>query len=128
MDKTTRSEMAAPAVGSPVGRMVRAHDPDRAAFERWCHDKYGAEAYRHTSACCGEWDAWQAARPNLAAVGTLVNIAAELAQHKPVRALDLLSERSGRTLGRASLDDALAGAHDGLGQIAMRVAEAARAL
>lgn len=32
----------------------------RKAFERWCADTYGSQAYRHTSATSGEWEAWQA--------------------------------------------------------------------
>lgn len=34
--------------------------PERAAFERWAAQRWGAEAYRHTSGTSGEWDAWQA--------------------------------------------------------------------
>ncbi len=33
----------------------------RAAFEAWAAKAWGREAYRHTSATSGEWDAWQAA-------------------------------------------------------------------
>lgn len=38
--------------------------PGRAAFEDWAAHRWGAEAYRHTSATCGEWDAWQAGATN----------------------------------------------------------------
>ena len=74
------------------------------------------------------WLAWQASRPKRAAVGTLINIAAELAQRKPVRALDILLERSGRTLGRRAMDDAVKAAHNSLAQIACRIVAAVRAL
>lgn len=36
-------------------------DPDRAAFEAWAAEKWGNQAYRHTSDTSGEWEAWQAA-------------------------------------------------------------------
>ena len=45
----------------PVDGQVRP-TPERAAFEAWAKKQYGHEAHRHTSATCGEWDAWQAAR------------------------------------------------------------------
>jgi hypothetical protein len=50
-----------PAVVGQVEPSVRP-DPERAAFERWAAQRWGAEAYRHTSATSGEWDAWQAGR------------------------------------------------------------------
>lgn len=34
---------------------------ERAAFEAWAAQRWGTEAYRHTSATSGEWDAWRAA-------------------------------------------------------------------
>ena len=124
-----------PAVLGPVERMVRAHDPERAAFEAWwCKAYHPAKLARQEAGCYLElsagmaWDAWQAARPKRAAVGTLINVAAELAQRKPIRALDVLSERSGRTLGRRAMDDAIESAHDALARAAMRIADAARAL
>jgi hypothetical protein len=49
------------AVAGQVEPSVRP-DPERAAFERWAAQRWGAEAYRHTSATSGEWDAWQAGR------------------------------------------------------------------
>ena len=133
---TEQNTPGSPAVGTPDHWQVRAHDPERVAFEAWLNPGRHAgnvspfvepghyEKETHPLA----WLAWQAARPKRAAVGTLINIAAELAQRKPVRALDILSERSGRTLGRSSMDDAIEAAHDRLAQIACRIVAAARAL
>ena len=33
----------------------------RAQFEAWANKQWGQSAWKHTSNCCGEWDAWQAA-------------------------------------------------------------------
>ena len=124
-----------PAVGGPVERMVRAPNPERAAFEAWwCKAYHPAALARDADGDYIEnrpgaaWEAWQAARPKRPAVGSLINIAAELAQRKPIRALDVLSERSGRTLGRRAMDDAIEAAHDNLARTAMRISDAARAL
>ena len=57
----------------PAGRLasplteVLGLTPERAAFEAWAAKRWGREAYRHTSDTSGEWDAWQAARVDLAA-------------------------------------------------------------
>ncbi len=37
-----------------------ADGDERAKFEAWCDREYGAQAYLHKSATCGEWQAWQA--------------------------------------------------------------------
>ena len=124
-----------PAGASPVERMVRAHDPDRSAFEAWWCKAYHPAMLARVKDSEYElervqlaWCAWRAARPNRAAVGSLINIASEIAQRKPLRALDLLADNAGRTLGRRALGDALEGAHDNLARTAMRISDAARAL
>ena len=114
------------AVGARVDRGVRALDPEREAFEAWCHKRWGADAYRHTSATCGEWDAWQAARPKRAAVGAIVNVAADLAQRKPLRALDPLTEVS--HIGRRQMARAYAQADEDTRLLAVKLADAVRAL
>ena len=64
-----------PAIDCPVERMVRAHDPERAAFEAWWCKAYDpANLARQEHGCYLElsagmaWDAWQAARPKRADV------------------------------------------------------------
>jgi hypothetical protein len=137
--ETEQNTPDAPAVGMPVDWRVRTHDPERAAFEAWKRQHGGHYLSRNNSPNSdlsgyqdthtqGQWEAWQAARPKRAEVGALINIAAELAQRKPIRALDVLSERSGRTLGRRAMDDAIESAHDSLVRAAMRIVNAARAL
>lgn len=72
--------------------LERRH-PERAAFEAWAAKQWGAEAYRHTSATSGEWEAWKAARASLNGVrNTLVQLAADCAQRKPLRGLEPLTE------------------------------------
>lgn len=114
------------AVGSQLVRGVRALDPERTAFEAWCHKRWGAAAYRHTSDTCGEWDAWQAARPKRAAVGAIVNVAAELAQRKPLRALEPLTDVS--HIGHRQMARAYAQADEDTRLLAVKLADAVRAL
>lgn len=33
---------------------------ERELFEAWAAERWGTSAWRHTSNCCGEWDAWTA--------------------------------------------------------------------
>ena len=33
---------------------------ERELFEAWVAERWGPHAWRHTSNCCGEWDAWVA--------------------------------------------------------------------
>lgn len=122
---TTKVEGGEPVAG-PVERPVRALDPEREEFEAWCHRRWGADAYRHTSATCGEWDAWQAARPKRAAVGAIVNVAADLAQRKPLRAMEPLTEVS--HIGHRQMARAYAKADEDTRLLAVKLAEAVRAL
>src|SRR5574343_515074 len=88
----------------PLQRRVRAPHPERAAFERWASqngysvDKVsnaigpdGLEVYDDPRTHAAWW-AWQAARPKRAAVGRLINLAADCAQRKPLRGLEPLTE------------------------------------
>ena len=115
-----------PAVEGPVERRVRALDPERAAFEAWAAKRWGPDAFRHTSATSGEWEAWRAARPNRAAVGAIVNVAADLAQRKPLRALDPLTEAS--HIGHRQMARAYAKADEDTRLLAIKLADAVRAL
>lgn len=45
----------APIAASPLDVGVRAQ------FEAWAQEQWGGNASRHTSNCCGEWEAWRAA-------------------------------------------------------------------
>ena len=132
----SRTAPATEAVGSLVERGVRALDPERAAFEAWLNPGRHAgnvslwvepgryEKDTHNLA----WLAWQAARPKRAAVGRLINLAAELAQHRPIRGLEALAERSGRTLGRRALEFTLEATEESLSKMAHDIAGAVRAL
>ena len=101
------SEQVKPADEGRLERGVSALDPARAAFEAWCCKRWagdrGALYIRDMpgSERLGEyvngnvqfaWEAWQAARPKRDKVGAIVNVAAELAQRKPLRALEPLTE------------------------------------
>lgn len=125
----------APAVDCPVERKVRAHDPDRAAFEAWwCKAYHPAKLARQEHGCYLDlsagmaWDAWQAARPKRAAVGRLVNLAALLTSPTPMRKLWQLEEEAGRTLGRRALSDSLADSDERLKTLAIELAALAQAL
>lgn len=90
------------AGASPVvERGVRAHAPERAAFEAWCRRRWAGDRNALTIREDGEyvnghvqfaWCAWQAARPNREAMGKLIQLAAECAQRKPLRGLEPLTE------------------------------------
>lgn len=93
-DKATKQPPQPPAVGAPLDRGVRALDPERADFEAWLNPgrhegnvspwvepgRYEKDTHQLA------WLAWRAARPKRAAVGTIVNVAAALAQRKPLSA------------------------------------------
>lgn len=57
---TTDATKTTDAGGSQLVRGVRP-DPERAAFEAWCDERWGNCSYLHKSGTCGEWIAWQAA-------------------------------------------------------------------
>jgi hypothetical protein len=122
-----------PAPLGQVERGVRALDPERAAFEAWwCKACHPATLVRQEAGCYLNrdaglaWDAWQAARPKRAAVGAIVNVAADLAQRKPLRALDPLTEVS--HIGHRQMARAYAQADEDTRLLAVKLADAVRAL
>lgn len=137
----TEPPQAAPAVGAQVHRGVRALDPQRAAFEAWCCKRWGGDrngllyhpathpqyADQYTmGAVQFAWEAWQAARPKRDKVGAIVNVAAELAQRTPLRALDPLTEVS--RIGHRQMARAYAQADEDTRLLAVKLADAVRAL
>lgn len=78
---------------------------EREAFEAWCDQQYGNQAYLHKSQTCGEWDAWQAA--------------AELAARAQSPAQTVCDECNGRGwiagVCRSGQDDERCGACSGKG-------------
>lgn len=113
--------------------MVRAQHPERDAFEVWwCKAYHPAALTRQDNGCYLDlgagmaWDAWQAARPKRAAVGAIVNVAAELAQRKPLRALEPLTEVS--HIGHRQMARAYAQADEDTRLLACKLADAVRAL
>jgi hypothetical protein len=137
------NETVQPADAGPVKCRVRALDPERAAFEAWCVKRWrgdrnalGRNDDDHPKNP-GEytmgniefaWQAWRDARPKRAAVGRLINLAAEMAQHRPIRGLEALVERSGRTLGRRALEFTLEATEESITKMAHDIAGAVRAL
>ena len=118
-----------PAGAGPVHRQVRAPHPERAAFEAWALPILGDNpTWRESGSCELAWQVWQAARPQRAAVGRLVNVAAVLTSPSPMRKLWQLEEEAGRTLGRRALSDALADSDERLKALAIELAALARAL
>lgn len=99
---------------------LKHRDPERAAFEAWFCKTYHESCLAPTENGCYlnksagmAWDAWQAARPKRSAIGRLINLAADCALRKPLRALAPLTEATHighRQFGRAydQADDALA--------------------
>lgn len=43
-----------------MSKAVELAKETRQEYESWAAEKWGQSAYRHTSACSGEWDTWQA--------------------------------------------------------------------
>jgi hypothetical protein len=127
-----------PIEGGPIDGRVRAREPERAAFEAWAsHEGYRTakvpggigldgkcvygEANTHAA-----WLAWQAARPKRAAYGAIMNVAAALAQRKPIDAFSALEDSThighrqfGRAYNRADEETRL---------LAVKLSDALRAL
>ncbi len=121
-----RSEKTQPADEGRLDQRVRAHDPERAAFEAWAAKRWGTDAYRHTSATSGEWEAWRAARPPRHEIGRLVNLAADCAQRKPLTSLAPLTVAS--HIGHRQFGIAYAGADEAMRQLAIELRRVADAL
>ena len=121
-------------------RGVRALDPERAAFEAWCmkcwagdrealyiRDMPGSERLEYVNGHVQfAWDAWQAARPKRDKVGAIVNVAADLAQRKPLRALEPLTEVT--HIGHRQMARAYSQADEDTRLLAVKLADAVRAL
>ena len=127
-----QSETKPPADEGRLDRRVRAPDPERAAFEAWwCKAYHPATLARQEAGCYLNrdaglaWDAWQAARPKRAAVGAIVNVAAALAQRKPLDALAPLTEVS--HIGHRQMARAYAQADEDTRLLAVKLADAAQA-
>jgi hypothetical protein len=135
------TEQKQPAVAGPLDGAVRALNPERAAFEAWCCKRWagdrGALYIRDMpgSERLGEyvnghvqfaWEAWQAARPKRDKVGAIVNVAAALAQRKPLQAFGefedatrIVHRQFGRAYSQADEDTRL---------LAVKLADAVQAL
>ena len=115
--------------------------PERAAFEVWCCKRWGGDhqqLYRRDipgSERFGEyanthvefaWQAWKAARPPRDSVGAIMNVAAELAQRKPLRALEPLTEAT--HIGHRQMHRAYSQADKDTRLLAVKLADAVRAL
>jgi hypothetical protein len=121
------------AGGAPLQRVVRALDPERDAFEAWwCKAYHPAKLERKEAGCYLElsagmaWAAWQAARPKRAAVGAIVNVAAELAQRKPLDPFDNMTEAT--HIGHRQFDRVYRQADEKVRLLAIKLANAVRAL
>ena len=87
-----------------VERPVRAQHPERGAFEQWKATVGGGHYMSRNNTpgsdpdgyqdpyTQGQWEAWKAARPNRAAYGAAINVAAALAQRKPLAAFGALED------------------------------------
>lgn len=135
------SEQTPPADEGRIERRVRALDPERAAFEAWCCKRWSGDRgplYIRDmpgSERLGEyvnghvqfaWEAWQAARPKRAAVGRLINLAAECAQSKPLRGMEPLTEVA--HIGRRQFGRAYAQADEAVRKLACDLRGVADAL
>jgi hypothetical protein len=113
-------------------RQVISQDPERTAFESamvrcgyHTPTLYPNGTYRDTCYAVG-WDAWRAARPKSAAVSAIYKVAADLAQRKPLWALDTLTEVS--RIGHRQMSRAYAQADEDTRLLAVKLADAVRAL
>lgn len=139
-EQTTTSEQR-PAVATRLDRGVRALDPERAAFEAWCckrwrGDRGGLERFPDdhermpgeyvTGSVQFAWCAWQAARPQRDKVGAIYNVAAALAQRKPLDALAPLTEVT--HIGHRQMARAYRQADEDTRLLAVKLADAVQAL
>lgn len=116
-------------------RWVRALSPERAAFEAWCCKRWAGDRGALTIGADDEyinghvqfaWCAWQAARPKRDKVGAIVNVAAALAQRKPLDALAPLTEVS--HIGHRQMARAYSQADEDTRLLALKLADAVQAL
>lgn len=141
MSEIDRSATMVPAVGAQVQRVVRALDPERADFEAWCCRRWGGDRKAlyirdmAGSERLGEyvnghvqfaWEAWQAARPKRDKIGAIVNVAAALAQRKPLGAFCELEDAT--HIGHRQFSRAYSKADEETRLLAVKLADAVRAL
>lgn len=133
--QTSDNGTTEPAVGIPLDRRVRALHPERAGFEAWCCKRWAGDRGALTIGENDEyinghvqfaWCAWQAARPKRDKVGAIVNVAAALAQRKPLDALTPLTEVS--HIGRRQMARAYSRADEDTRLLAVKLADAVQAL
>ena len=131
-----------PAVECRHDGMVRAHHPERAAFEAWCctlswgGDREALEIRNMAgSKRLGEyvndhvefaWCAWQAARPKRAAYGAALNVASALAQRKPLAAFAEMKDAT--HIGHRQFKRAANAADEATRLLAVKLTDALRAL
>ena len=129
------NEQTPSADAGRLDRGVRAPHPERAAFEAWCFKRWAGDRGALTIGADDEytnghvqfaWCAWQAARPRHDKVGAIVNVAAELAQRKPLRALEPLTEVT--HIGHRQMARAYSQADEDTRLLAVKLADAVRAL
>ena len=134
-------EQSSQAVEGQLERKVRAHNPERDAFEAFCCRRWGAyrdDFERHaadaetyagqyrTGSVEFAWCAWQAARPKRAAYGAVMNVAAALAQRKPIYAFSELEDAT--HIGHRQFRRAYNKADEETRLLAVKLADAVRAL
>lgn len=129
------SEQVKPADEGRLERGVRALSPERAAFEAWCCKRWAGDRNALTTREDGEyiighvqfaWCAWQAAMPKRAAIGRLINLAADCAMRRPLRALEPLTEVT--HIGHRQFGRAYEQADEAVRQLACDLRAAADAL
>lgn len=129
------TEQTPPADAGRLDRGVRAPHPERAAFEAWCCKRWAGDRGALTIGADDEyinghvqfaWCAWQAARPKRDKVGAIVNVAAALAQRKPLDALAPLTEVS--HIGHRQMARAYSQADEDTRLLAVKLADAVQAL
>jgi hypothetical protein len=129
----TMTEQKPPAAECRLEGGVRALDPERDAFERWWCKAYHPAALQAKERGCYldrsagmAWDAWQAARPKRAAVGAVMNVAAALAQRKPLTAFGEIE--NARSIGYRQFARVYDKADEDTRLLAVKLVDAARAL
>ena len=122
-----------PTGSSPVERIVRAQNPERAAFEAWLMAEQMLGATWNAERNCFDefpahlaYKAWQAARPKRTAVGAAMNVAAALVQRKPLDAFGDLKDAT--HIGHRQFARALEKADEDTRLMAVKLADALRAL
>lgn len=122
-----------PAVKCRFDGTVRAHHPERTAFEAWLMADHMLDATWNAERNCYDefpahlaFKAWQAARPKRPAVGAIMNVAAALAQRKPLAAFGELEDAT--HIGHRQFNRAANRADEDTRLLAVKLADALRAL